>query len=337
MKHKISKRAVLVLAMCVACVLAFGTSLAQADIDSNLGGTNKLQLVLQDQNPESDVNNASMQDAKIYKVASVSKDQTYDTYNYTFDVQGFTELGNGFNPATVDWQDMAKDAKEAVDGGNIDPVATMPVGETLTGLPDGLYFVDIPNARSTKFEYEFTAGLVTLPGKVDANNNPVYNTAYGRWTNTEPVVPVKAEVKYETTRLFGSLQINKSVIDSSGNPIKNGEPASFVFHITGEGCDEYVTAQFDGTTVTGGIIGHIPAGIPLTVTEVNSGAAYQVVGESSKPVTVYADTDPAVVEFQNTPNGSGKIGYGVENHYVYDGDDWNVTQRTINASENTTK
>ena len=105
------KRIALALAMCAVCVLAFGATLAQASIDSGMGGTNELQVnVIK---PESDVQNAGAK-ANVYRVASASKDATYDTYNYTFDVAAFSELGNGFDRATMtsdSWIRMAETAK----------------------------------------------------------------------------------------------------------------------------------------------------------------------------------------------------------------------------------
>ena len=333
MKHKISKRVLLALAMCVACVLAFGTTFAHASIDSNMGGTNELQVSVAD--PDTDVKNANAQ-VNVYLVATASKDATYDTYNYTFDVDAFKELGEGFDQATMttdSWQKMAVTAKGIVESNSITPNATAPAGESITGLRDGIYLVLIPDAQSSMNTYTFTPALVSVPGKVGADGAPVYNTSAGRWTNTDPSVAVSLIAKWSMTPRKGALQINKTVNGFEG------EAATFVYHIVdtetgGSKYENYAAVQYTAEGVQSTTVGNIPAGMSLTITEVDTGARYQVVGEASKTATVSADTN-ATVEFVNEPNGSGKGGHGIENHFVFSKDlndgDWQLDVRAIDG------
>ena len=335
MKHKISKRIALALAMCAVCVLAFGATLAQASIDSGMGGTNELQVnVIK---PESDVKNAGAK-ANVYRVASASKDATYDTYNYTFDVAAFSELGNGFDRATMtsdSWIRMAETAKGIVEKNNINPDATASVGESITGLNDGIYLVLIPDAQSDTNSYSFTPALISLPGKVDADGKPVYNTAAGRWTNTDPTVPVVLEAKWSSKQRLGSLQINKTVSNF------DGKAATFTYHIVdtetgGTKYENYAAVQYTANGIQSTTVGGIPAGMKLTITEVDSGARYQAVGSAEQSATISA-TETVAVNFENAPNGSGKVGHGIENHFVFKDDynngDWQLDVRAIDASE----
>lgn len=335
MKHKISKRVFMALAVCVACALALGTTLAWADIDSNMGGTNKLQVSVAD--PETDVRNASPQ-VSVYKVASASKDGTYDTYNYTFDVEAFAELGTGFDQASMtadSWQKMAEAAKGIVEKGNVTPNATAAAGDTITNLQDGIYLVLIPDAQSPTNTFSFTPALVSVPGKVGADGSPVYNTSEGRWTNTDPVATVPLVAKWSMTPRKGSLQINKITSGFSG------EAATFVFHIVdtetgGQKYENYAAVQYTAEGVQSATVNNIPAGMELTVTEVDSGARYQTVGEASTTTTIVGDTT-VEVNFENEPNGSAHGGHGIENHFVFDedlnGGDWQLEVRAIDASE----
>ena len=337
MKHRISKRIALALAMCVTCVLAFGATFVRADVNSGMGGTNELQVSVAD--PETDVKNA---DAKynVYLVATATKDDRYDTYKYKFEVDAFNELGEGFDQATMtsdSWQKMAEAAKGIVERDKIEPNnhEPVPVGEKLTGLGDGIYLVLIPDAQSQLNTYTFTPALVSVPGKVGADGAPVYNTADGRWTNTNPTVPVPMVAKWSMAPRYGSLQINKTV------SAFDGQPATFTYHIVdtatnGEQYENYAAVQYTAEGVQSTTIGHLPAGMELTVTEVDSGARYSVVGSDTQTATIAADKSVAV-DFQNAPNESGKVGHGIENHFVFDkdlnGGDWQLDVRAIDASE----
>ena len=286
-------------------------------------------------NPETDVKNANAQ-VNVYLVATASKDASYDTYNYTFDVEAFKELGKGFDQASMtsdSWIKMADAAKGIVEKNNVSPNVTAPLGESITGLRDGIYLVLIPDAQSDINTFSFTPALVSLPGKVGADGAPVYNTSAGRWTNTNPVVPVPLVAKWSNKQLLGSLRINKTVNGF------DGRPATFTYHIVdtetgGAKYENYAAVQYTSDGVQSTTVGGIPAGMNLTVTEVNTGARYQVAGDATKTATV-SGSETVAVDFVNEPNGSGKVGHGIENHFVFsenvnDGD-WQLDVRAIDG------
>lgn len=330
MKYKLTKRVALVLVGCVACVLALGVTLAQADVNSGLGGNNELTLRVADD--KSEVKDVSAQ-VNLYRIATGSKDATYDTYNFAFDVAAFAKLGEGYDPQTMSnesWQRMADAAKKIVEENKIKPDATAPVGEKITGLADGIYLALIPNTTSDTYEFTFVPSLVAVPGKVGEDGAPVYNTASGSWTNE-----VTAVVKWSMAPLYGKLLINKTVKDFSG------EPATFVYHIVdaetgGEKYENYAAVQYTAKGVQSTTVGKIPAGMTVNVTEVNTGARYQVVGAAEQTAVISADQD-AAVDFVNEPDDSGKKGHGIENHFVFDedynGGDWRLEVHAIDVSE----
>ena len=335
MKHRLTHRAVLALAVCVTCVLAFGVTLAQAVTDANLGGDNELVVNLAD--AQTDVQNAGAQ-VNVYRIATGSKDANYDTYNYTFDVEPFTSLGEGYDPKTMtsdSWQSMAQAAQAIVASQGTTPVATAPAGDTITGLTNGLYLVLIPDASSQQYTYSFTPAIVALPGKVGADGAAVYNTADGRWTNTDPKVPVQMVAKWSMSELYGSLQINKTVTGFSGSP------ATFVFHIVdaetgGQVYEGYAAVQYTSEGEHSTTVGHIPAGLELVVTEEDSGSRFVLTSENGQTATI-EPSETATVSFTNSPIENGRDGHGIENHFVFDenynGGDWRLDVRAIDKSE----
>lgn len=330
MKHKYSNRAVLALALCVACALAFGATLAQAVVNSGLGGNNDLTIRVAD--AESEVGDVSLK-VNIYRIATGSKDADYDTYNYTFDVPAFSKLGEGYDPTTMtsdSWQSMAEAAKTIVEEDSVSPDAMAPVGEKISGLADGVYLALIPDAESERYSFTFTPALVAVPGKVGTDGAPVYNTAYGSWTND-----VSAVVKWSMTQRYGSLRIDKTVTNFSG------EPATFTFRVVdtetgGEKYENYAMVIYTSEGVQSDTINRIPAGMNVTVTEVDGGAQYQAVSTAGETIDIKADGEVSV-SFTNVPNDSGKSGHGIENHFVFDesynGGDWRLETRAIDASE----
>lgn len=335
MKHKLISSVAVAVAACVACVLAFGAVFAHADVDAGLGGNNELIINVAD--GESDVKDANPS-VRVYRIATGAKDANYDTYNYTFDVEPFAELGKGFDPATMtsdSWQRMAEAAQKIVADSGVGHNAEAAVGDKVFGLADGIYLVLLPEASSNLYTYTFAPALVAVPGKVGADGAPVYNTSAGRWTNTDPVEPVHAVVKWSRAQRYGSLQINKTVNNFSG------EAATFVYHIVdaetrGQKFEAHAAVQYTAEGVQSATVGQIPAGLEVIVTEEYEGGRYRLVSDNGVPATIAAD-GVAEVSFVNEPNDSGKGGHGIENHFVFDestnGGDWKLEVRAIDASE----
>jgi hypothetical protein len=257
-----------------------------------------------------------------------------------FDVPEFAALKDGFDQQSYtadDWKELVKRAQKIVEDSNLSPIVTAPVGEQITNLKDGLYLVLIPDATSNKYNFTFEPTLVSMPGKVDSYGNPVYTTDQGTWVK-DVTASYEINVKWSMQPRKGGLKINKTVNNY------NGVPATFTFLIEGKTDDgdyqNYAAVQFDSDGAHSTTVNGIPAGYEYTVTEVDSGAAYQVDGANAQKVTVVADqtadVQTAEVSFTNAPNDSGKQGYGIENHFVFDENfnngDWHFEQREINRA-----
>ncbi|MBR3318508.1 MAG: hypothetical protein IKG21_11885 [Atopobiaceae bacterium] len=338
MKHKKSNRLALVVAAFVACVLALGVTFAQADVNSELGGTNDLLVKVSVNEQDADVEKASTQ-VEVYRIATGSKNASYDAYDYSFDVTAFKDLGKGYDPTTMtneSWQHMAEAAKKIVKDKAINPDATAAIGEKISGLSDGIYLVTAADGASEQYTYTFAPALVAVPGKVGEDGGAVYNTSGGRWTNTDPAVSVPLVLKWSRTPRYGSLRIDKTVNDF------DGEAATFVYHIVDEQTggtvyENYAAVQYTADGVQSTTVNHIPAGLKLKVTEEYTGAHYRLVGDGDQTATIVAD-DVVNVAFVNEPDGTGTSGHGIENHFVFDEKqgDWQLDARVIDASENVT-
>ena len=317
--------------------LALGSAFAWAEGEDSNTGSNQLQVYLTLDKSEQIASESV--EVRLYKIASANKDSKYDTYNYTFDVEGFTDLGKDFDQASIageGWQEMADAAKELVTAET--PVAASSVSATdevgslatFANIADGLYLVLVDDTATASYEYSFVPAIVSLPSKVDATGAMVFDTSEGRWTNTEPEVPVVMFLKYQEKARHGDLVINKVVTDFKG------EPATFVFHVVdtatnGDIYDNYAAITYPDQTST--TLTQIPAGIEITVSEVYFGARYEIDGPNDLVVTTVAN-ESVSVSFTNAPNGSPTYGgHGIENHFVFDDKgDW-PHSRTPEATE----
>lgn len=368
MKQRLGTRAMFVLAMLVACVLAVGTSIAlAAEVDSSMGGNKSLTVNPAPSSSPDDGHDEALRNAvpqvNVYLIASGTYLDQYDTYEYKLD-PAYKDLESTFSKVSAiksstnntagqssdteepTWADLADDAGKIVSksGGTIKPVTGGPVaaGTKIMNLQDGLYLVLIDPAQGNRYTYTFTPAIIAVPNKESDGKTVADTTVPGVWT-----VDVIANVKWEPTPNKGSLTINKSVTGYSG------EPASFVYHIVGTDAEGKV--QFEarrlvhvgadevtnGASVT---VGRIPLGLKITVWEEYPGASYRQVIDAAQGLTnpvvidsgVVADGEgvtPVSVRFVNEPNDSGKGGHGIENHFVFDktlnGGDWRSP--TVNA------
>lgn len=334
MRYRMSRRVLLALVAFVTCALAMGTAFAQEATDSDASGTN--ELVVNAVDSMSDITDANVQ-VKVYRIAAGQHNGTYDTYDYSL-VDPFTGLAQKYDLAAMSqsqWGDMATEAQQIATDAQVEPDRTGVVGQPISNLPDGVYLVLLPEAKSGLHVFTFSPTIVTLPGKVDANDQPVYNTSAGRWTNTDPQVPVQIVAKPSVAPRYGRLRIDKSVTGFAG------EAATFVYHIVGTQPDNkkyetYAAVKYTAEGTQSATVGHIPAGTKLTVTEVYTGARYQLVSDADQTATIVAD-GVVPVTFQNEKNDSGTGGHGIENHFVYDsnynGGDWHLEVHAIDASE----
>lgn len=290
----------------------------------------------------------------VYKVADVNETGQKYTPIVPFSGMDFSDISSETTAAY--WQGQAAKAKEIVDSHQKAIAAgttstaisvttaaikkeagsTAAASATINGLTTGLYLV-VPEAAvapDSGNQYTFTPYLVALPGlrageEGVTNDEWIYDVKVGlKPSMTPPGTPPPIIPPPTPKDEYGKLNITKNLQDFNESLGRT----TFVFRVVGvdEGgaikYEEVVSLDFDAPgnkTVT---LDHIPAGMKVTVTEVYSGASYEVVGSNEQTVTIISDEEvrlsgqkEASVSFTNRYNGKNRVGYGVDNRFKSDG------------------
>lgn len=191
-------------------------------------------------------------------------------------------------------------------------------------------------ALSPLWEYTFNPIIVTLPtkvGGVDDDGN--INSAYGTWS-----ADAEVELKAERKERFGSLTINKAIVDPDNATGPNTYPATFVFHIVDTATNGKVYKGYGSVYVTSDAgasttVGHIPAGITVKVTEEYPGGHFQLVSANDVEVEIKSDGSSSV-SFTNKPT-TDIPGSGIENHFKLGEDgDWAWTATPADSATDAT-
>ncbi len=269
----------------------------------------------------------------LYKVASVDESGNY-TATGTFAKLDLSSVNaDNLADATAEWKKRANDAKEMLtdsDGNTVvEPPKTITLTDnpnddhTITGLKTGLYLVDTPKVITPNYTYTFTPYLISLP------TNNYYNNDH---TNDEWIYNLTGSnavgLKPEQHVRYGDLVIKKELKDHNAT---FGDKATFVFQIDITTLDEkketrieeltFSAAGNDSVTIT-----KIPAGSHVKVTEVYSGASYELASAKSQKTDIIANPEketevefkPTEVSFINKHDGRTNGGYGVKNNFKLD-------------------
>ena len=258
---------------------------------------------------------------KLYKVADVALNGAY-TATEAFDTIDFSDVDSDTVAAV--WEEKAALAKEIVDTteAQADAEAECEEGRVIfEGLATGMYLVYAQPASSDYNQYEFAPYLVSLP------NNYYYGTGNDEW-----VYDLTGEnaigLKPEKSDLYGDLIINKTLdVYNATN-----EGAYFVFQVEGTKTDvdteevrvvysNVVAMTFDGTGTNSVKVEKIPAGADVVVTEIYSGANYELTTEETVETIIIAD-DVVEVSFVNTHDGGQNGGTGLVNTFAYNDGEW---------------
>lgn len=252
----------------------------------------------------------------IYKVADIDVSGNYTAVD-VFDDESL-DLSSVSEENAAEWEARAAAASVLAEGTEPTTTATITGGEaTVSNMNTGLYLVEAQDANSPYYTYSFSPYLISLPDnayyKVDgATDDWIYNVTVG--------------LKPEQSPRYGSLQITKNLTELN---VTLGQKATFVFEIVitpyGETEPEdprYVEITFDGTagSAVSEIVDNIPAGSTVNVTEIYSGASYELTADSAETVAnipIQAEQTSGA-EFTNAPNGSWNGGYGVTNKFTQD-------------------
>ena len=269
----------------------------------------------------------------LYKVASVDESGNY-TATGTFAKLDLSSVNaDNLADATAEWKKRANDAKEMLtdsDGNTVvEPPKTITLTDnpnddhTITRLKTGLYLVDTPKVITPNYTYTFTPYLISLPTNNYYNNNHTNDDWIYNLTGSNAV-----GLKPEQHVRYGDLVIKKELKDHNAT---FGDKATFVFQIDITTLDEkketrieeltFSAAGNDSVTIT-----KIPAGSHVKVTEVYSGASYELASAKSQKTDIIANPEketevefkPAEVSFINKHDGRTNGGYGVKNNFKLD-------------------
>ncbi len=256
-------------------------------------------------------------EVELYKVADIDISGDY-TPTSDYSTLDFSAIDS--ETTREMWEILADNAVEIIKESNIVPSKTEinEYGEVIMAdLATGLYLVNVEQVMSDNYIYEFTPFLVSLP------NNYYYSTGDDTWIydlTGENAISLKAA----RVDRYGDIVINK-VLDTYNATIGG---AAFVFQIEGVKTDvdtqkaevvysDVVSMTFDGTGKDSLVIRGIPAGTEVTVTEVYSGASYQVTTDPVQTQRIVAN-DIISYDFENTYDGRLNGGCGIVNAFTYD-------------------
>lgn len=273
-----------------------------------------------------------------YKVAEVSATGAYTVVSEfgkvdLEEVPDFLDLDS--ETTVADWMEKAAIVKSAVEKVGIEPTVSC---ETKNGkavvnnLTVGLYLVDAQQTESDYYIYNFTPYLISLP------NN--YYSAEGVESVDGWVYDLIGEkalsLKTERIDRYGDLEITKEL--QVYNETVGG--ATFVFQIEAFKIDpetdeekvvysDVVSMTFKNPGKDCILIEDIPAGAKVIVTEIYSGASYTLESDLEAEVTIEAE-EKATVSFTNNYDERLNGGYGIVNHFAYDGEkqewSWEATE-----------
>lgn len=263
---------------------------------------------------------------KLYKVASVDESGNYTGIGAFSKLDLSSVSADNLDAAAATWAERAAEAKKLLKDDTEPTTTTLTQGRgTATGLDTGLYLVDTPKVITPNYTYTFTPYLVSLP----TNNYYSGNGASDDWIydltkEHNSAVGLKPEQHVR----YGNLVINKELVDHNAT---FGNNATFVFQIDITTLDNKKETRieeltFDAAGSHSVTIEKIPAGSHVTVTEVYSGASYELASAKSQETDIIANPEketevefkPAEISFINKHDGRTNGGYGVKNNFKLD-------------------
>lgn len=262
----------------------------------------------------------------LYKVASVDESGNYTATDAFSKLDLSSVSADNLDAAAATWAERAAEAKKLLKDDTEPTTTTLTQGRgTATGLDTGLYLVDTPKVITPNYTYTFTPYLVSLP----TNNYYSGNGASDDWIyDLTKEYNSAVGLKPEQHVRYGNLVINKELVDHNAT---FGNNATFVFQIDITTLDKKKETRIEELTFSAAgshsvTIEKIPAGFHVKVTEVYSGASYELASAKSQETDIIANPEketevefrPAEVSFINKHDGRTNDGYGVKNNFKLD-------------------
>lgn len=259
----------------------------------------------------------------LYQVATVDKSGKYTA---VADFKGLDVSALDINDPTgsaAKWAERAETAAQTVADKKLKEskqVTTTNGLATASGLPTGLYLIQPEEVVTDHYTYTFAPSLVSLP-----------NNYYGQGQSDAWVYNLTGEngitLKPEQHARYGNLVIRKTLLHQN---VTSGDKATFVFQIDIQNPDGTTESKVEALDFNAAgsdfiTIENLQAGAEVTVTEVYSGASYELVSENAVKATITANDDhssadaaTAEVSFTNDTDGRANGGYGVVNNFALD-------------------
>lgn len=276
----------------------------------------------------------------LYKVASVDESGNYTGIGAFSKLDLSSVSADNLDAAAATWAERATEAKKLLKDNTESPTTvTLTQGRGTatglkTGLKTGLYLVDTPKVITPNYTYTFTPYLVSLPtnnyynGK-DESDNWIYDLT--KEMNSAVGLKPEEHVRY------GDLVISKKLENHNAT---FGDKATFVFQIDITTLDEKTETRIEELTFSAAgsdsvTIKKIPAGSKVVVTEIYSGASYELASAKSQKTDIIANPEketevefkPAEVSFINKHDGRTNGGYGVKNNFkLYENGQYQYTE-----------
>lgn len=264
----------------------------------------------------------------LYRVADVEENGEYKV------LPGYEDLDlASINDKTTaeDWEKLAGKASELVENQSAVPDVEVQMQKpdggdkstvTANDLSTGMYLVIAESVQSAAYKYDFIPYLISLP-----------NNYYGQTQDDTWVYDVITGLKPSQTQRYGDLVIDKTL--TAYNTTLGG--ANFIFQVEAERDFEVVysnvvSISFDAPGTKSVKIEHIPAGAAVTVTEVYSGASYELTSDGTQQTVIVAD-NTVDVSFENTYDHRNNGGSSVVNRFTYNDGDWDWEQQKDSTGE----
>lgn len=276
-----------------------------------------------------------------YKVAEVSAVGEYMVVSELreMDLEKTLDFSDLDSETTIaDWMEKAAIAKSLVEAAGIEPVTSC---ETKNGkavvdnLTVGLYLIDAQQTESDYYVYNFNPYLISLPNNYYSSEDA---ESVDEWVY-DLIGENALSLKTERLDRYGALEVIKDL------PVYNETVggATFVFQVEAVKTDvdteekkavysDVVSMTFDKPGKESILIQDIPAGAEIVITEVYSGASYSLESDPEVKVTIEAE-EKATASFTNNYDERLNGGYGVVNHFAYDGEKqewtWEATKDSM--------
>jgi len=345
----------------LAGVMTLGLARSARAIDLSDGSCSLTIKLVSDEQVQDITGSEAVYAVDLYRVARAVADPAFETYSYEME-EGFAFEKDGEAVDMSAYEDLvtltnddyklfANQAAEVIysDIDNHAPTYTSADG-IFKDIDPGLYMVIAHGdedpyyekdeegnwtaiLNSDEYVYTYKPELISLPSTVEDMTGaydeegqfiPI-TTAGGEW-----IYDLKATLKPSQEVRYGDLWITKTYTGYD-----TWSPVTCVFHITAElkdkvVYDNYVAMTFDSAdTETVKLAGKLPVNAVVTVTEEYAGAGYRQVGVTPRPVVIPVPVEDghAEVTFENTRGDEVIHGYGIENHFEYNGTSWDLDNK----------